>query len=39
MAMCMVLMDMTTIIEKRDMVKRDRMNRDMEKRDVVKRVW
>jgi len=34
MAMCMVLMDMSTIIEKRDM-----MNRDMEKRDVVKRVW
>jgi len=32
--MCMVLMDMSTIIEKRDM-----MNRDMEKRDVVKRVW
>jgi len=30
----MVLTDMSTIIEKRDM-----MNRDMEKRHVVKRVW
>lgn len=37
MATCMVLMDMSTIIEKRDTIKRDTIVRDAVKRDTERR--